>query len=427
MSDLAAASPQNAVDGSAHRRWLGRRALSETVLTNIAILAFGAFTGIVTARTLGPDGRGALALAISVSGITALVAGLGLQQAFAYTVAARRDDVAKAVSLSLWTAVTVGGSAVIVGYPLAGVLSDEPTVTDAVRLALFSIPVNLILGHLIGVIQGLRWARPFNLLRVAVPAAFAVSLLVAIFADGSLSAQGVVALWLVALVVAAAAALVFIRSEMTSLRLPPWPFTRGVLRYGMIVNVGSIAWQANKYVALVVLGAVGTLAQVGGYSVAMGYALPVGVVALAIAFHTLPDIASAQGIAAQAVLARRRIGVAIKATAPLVVAGVLAAPLLIPLAFGSRFRGSVSAAQALVVAEALLALAHVLSEISRGMGRPVLPAVAATIGSIGAFSAIPIVVPQFGIQGAALATVAVYALMLGVLYLGLRRRLHHMV
>jgi O-antigen/teichoic acid export membrane protein len=79
--------------------------------------------------------------------------------------------------------------------------------------------------------------------------------------------------------------------------------------------------------------------------------------------------------------------------------------------------------QALVIGLALLGIAHVISEISRGMGRPGFPALVSGIGSAAAVAVLPLVVPQFGVDGAALALTGVYALVLGILYVGLHRRL----
>jgi enterobacterial common antigen flippase len=147
------------------------------------------------------------------------------------------------------------------------------------------------------------------------------------------------------------------------------------------------------------------------------------VIALAIALHTLPDIAAESAPSTQAALARVRVKMAAVTTIPLVFGAVVAAPVLVPFAFGQSFVESVPAAQVLAIGHALLGMGHVLSEVSRGLGKPGLPAVAEGTGAVATVVLLLLVVPAFGILGAAVVSIAVYTVVLGVLYLGLRAHL----
>jgi O-antigen/teichoic acid export membrane protein len=413
----------NATRAEAPSGWTGRRALSETALVNVAVLAIGALTGIITARILGPDGRGTLALALAVAGVMTVAAGLGLQQALAYKVAAQPDSVGEAIALSIWAGVIVGGLAAVAGIVVAGLIIRDDSAASAVRLALLTVPISAIGGGLAGTVQGMRAARPFNLLRLATPAGFAALLTGGVLTGWELSPVDIVLLYLVAAVASAGVAIAVVRRWLDLRRTPSRAFTRTTLRYGLVVNIGSLAWTANRQLALVVLAAVATLRDVGLFSVAIGYATPVGVAALALALHTLPDVAAEKDRAAQVALARRRLGTTVLITLPLTVGGVLAAPFLVPLAFGDAFSEAVGAAQFLVLAQALLGVNHVLSEISRGLARPGLPAVADGLGAAATILMLPVVVPAFGLAGAAAGTALVFLVVGLVLCLGLRASL----
>jgi O-antigen/teichoic acid export membrane protein len=405
--------------GSAATTWFSRRALSETALVNMALLGLGVLTGVVTARLLGPHGRGVLAVALALSGFTSLVVGMGLQQAFAYRVAIRRSETRQAIRLSIWMAVTVGTLAFAVGFVVAGLAIPQQQTADAIQLSLVSVPIGLLAANLTGVLQGLRRGRAFNLLRLAVPAAYGLLLAIAVLARVDLSVLLVIAMYVAANCVAAVIALACVR-QFVSLGLPLRAFASKALRYGFVVNLGALAYSANRYLSLIALAAVATTTQVGWYAVALGYSTPVGVIALAVALHTLPDIAAEPARPAQAALARARIKVAALTTVPLMLGAVIAAPVLLPFAFGESFVESVPAAQVLALGQALLGIGHVLSEISRGLGRPGLPAAAEGTGALATIVLLFLLVPEFGILGAAVVSTTVYAVVLGVLYLGLR-------
>ena len=384
--------------------WVGRRALGETALVNVALLGCGAVTGILTARLLGPEGRGVVALALAVSGLAGVIAGFGLIQAFAYTVAADRSTLREALSLSLAVGLLPGAVVVAVGYPLSALLVHNQSAVSAVRIALIAVPIGVIGGNLTGVLQGLRRARPFNFLRMAVPLAYFILLSIAALSARRLSAVNVVFLYLVACSFATFAGVFILRGSFDLRRKPSRSFTLSTLRYGIVVNAGSLAWAANKQFALFVLPAVTTLAATGIYSVAISYALPVGIAATAIAIHTLPDIAAQTDLYARASLARRRLRTTLFTTAPLAIAAMVAAPALIPIAFGHAFSSAVIPAEVLVVGQAFLGANHVLSEISRGVGKPGLPAVIEGFGAVGTVIVLPLVVPDFGLVGAAVSS-----------------------
>jgi enterobacterial common antigen flippase len=408
--------------GTAATTWFSRRALSETALVNVALLGLGLLTGVLTARLLGPHGRGVLAVALAVSGFASLVVGMGLQQAFAYRIAIRRAETGQAVGLSIWMAVTVGMLTFAIGFVVAGLVIPQEETAEAIQLALVAIPVGLLAGNLTGVLQGLRRGRAFNLLRLAPPAAYGVLLATAAFAPVDLSVLLAIAIYVAANFIAAMIALMCLRPAV-NVKIPPRSFTSKALKYGLVVNLGSLAYSANRYLSLVALAAVATTTQVGWYSVAIGYSTPVGVIAQAIALHTLPDIAAETTQPSQASLARARIKVAGLMTVPLMLGAVAAAPVLLPFAFGQSFVESVSTAQVLALGQTLLGMGHVLSEISRGLGRPGLPAAAEGTGALATVILLLLIVPEFGILGAAVVSVVVYAMVVGVLYLGLRAQL----
>jgi O-antigen/teichoic acid export membrane protein len=97
------------------------------------------------------------------------------------------------------------------------------------------------------------------------------------------------------------------------------------------------------------------------------------------------------------------------------IALALVTPLLLPLIFGGDFAPAVTSAQILVVAAASLGLGLVLEDTLRGLGDT--PAVLKSEGVGLAFTlvALAILLPRFGIVGAAIASLLGYTATTAVL------------
>jgi O-antigen/teichoic acid export membrane protein len=349
------------------------------------------------------------------------LAGLGLPQAFGMLIAAKPDRAPEAVGLSIWNAFILGGLTVLAGWMLTPVFIPDDQTATVVRVALLAVPVSLIGGGFTGVLQGLRFGRRFNATRLLAPSAYCVGIVI-LSITGAVSAQAVVVIYVLGLVPATLASYTLIDRSCRRLAPPSRAFAASAVRYGMVVSIGGIALAVNRQLAIPVLSVAADLREVGYYAVGMSYALPVGIISVAIALHTLPDIAAAAP-EERVPLVRRRTRSTVISLGAIGGVTVLGAPLLIPLAFGEAFRPAVTTAQLLVVAAALASFVHLQAEIGRGMGRPGLPAAAEAGAVIGTIVMLPLVAPTFGIVGVAAATVGVNALVAVLLRRAIRRLL----
>jgi O-antigen/teichoic acid export membrane protein len=370
------------------------------VVVNGLLLALGLATGILTARLLGPDGRGALALGTAVAGLTTVIVGLGLQQAFAYLVAEKRQTAQMAAGLAMVSGLLAGGFAVALGWLVVPLFVGDATVVLVIRVGLLAVPGSLIASNITGLLQGLRFGRRFNMTRLFQPSAYCAGTVgVALIADAA-TPQAIVGVYAVAASTNALVGYYLLSPSIRRFRMPSRRFTAAALRYGVVAGIGGAALAANTHLAIPILGALTGLRETGLYAIGLSYAIPVTVVASAIAIHTFPDVAAADR-SALAGLVRRRIVITVAGLLPLAMLAALLAPLLIPVVFGQEFRPAVQAAQILVAAQAFRALAYVLADVARGLGRPGLPSMAEMAGVAATVGLLPLVVPELGIEGAA--------------------------
>lgn len=113
--------------------------------TNVAIMAIGLFASIISARGLGPTGKGLVAAVSSFYGIGVQFANIGLHSANVYNISRNQDAVKPAFADSFWLCiVSCCICALIYGVtlPLGGIVGLNPFLS---AFALMMIPASLML------------------------------------------------------------------------------------------------------------------------------------------------------------------------------------------------------------------------------------------------------------------------------------------
>lgn len=97
-------------------------AFGKTLMTTVGITAISFISSVLTARMLGPEGRGLLSAALMIGTLSAGVAQMGLASSYVYHVGASRCF--PYLKLMLCSVVLVGGVAALVGWLGAQLRSD---------------------------------------------------------------------------------------------------------------------------------------------------------------------------------------------------------------------------------------------------------------------------------------------------------------
>lgn len=385
--------------------WSSTSGVAGTAGVNAAIALLGAATGILTARALGPEGRGAVAVAVAVSALAAVIANAGLQQSLTYLVAQRPKQVRHATRVAIWVGAAAGALMCLSALALAPAVVTDPELANLIQLAAVAIPPTILTLSVIGILQGLRLGLQFNTARLLFPSFYLIALASGLLVEGTIEPSGVLVAYVAAAISAAFLAFFLLPKEGRSIAIPRVDFTVMSLRYGRVAAVSAVAVTATSSLAVPFVGLFGGLSETGQFAVGFSFAIPVGTLAAAIAFHTLPDTAAAKSDARRRLL-RSRFRVTVLTLIPIALVAVLSAGTLVPLLFGSEFSSAIGIAQILVAAQCLRALAYVLSDYWRGIGRPGRPAMAdsASLGVL--VLLLPLMVSAAGAVGAAVSIVA---------------------
>lgn len=387
------------------------RAVALTTVTSLALMTMGFTTGVISARLLGPEGRGVLAAAQTIGTLVGTYSMLSLGESLIYFVRTRARPapvVLKSATALALIPVGVAAVAAIAVMPL--VLGADDAALSATRwYCLVGLPF-VLLGFPIAYRLATGDATGWNVLRWIAPTAWLLTLL-GFAVAGSTTVPAIVATFIV--VQLAVAPLLWRRSfrRRGSWRAAPVDRStfRPMVRYGAPLILATVPTTLSArvdqlVVAQLVVATTEPAAELGRYTVSVSLAA-VGVVVLAsvgtILFPHLAALPPSEQIDALARAVRATVIVAFG----VLVASAAAAPVVIPVVFGDEYAVPVVVPTALAVVTALLGLNLVLEAGLRGLNAPVQILLAELAGIIATVALVVALLPPLGISGAALGTI----------------------
>ncbi len=395
----------------AHLLRLGR--LEGAIGVNIVSFGFNVLASIISARLLGPDGRGELA-AMQSWGLLAVSFGtLGIPIAAAYYAGRdpRRTPVVYATAqvLLLLLAVPVYGITYILMPRLLAAQSESVIAGARTFLLIVFIQFGGYLPYY--VLRGLGRLGIWNAIRVQFSllwlAVFAVGYL-----TGKLSPLFAVKGYLAAMAFHSA---VWMAVMFLSIRGPYRPelaISPSLLRYGLPSMLSSVPRELNTRANQLVMAAFLAPQTLGLYVVAVAWGGLPGLVTSSFAQLAFPRLAALQDPEQQRAYLQLTLRMSVLIGMVLGLGAIVMAPLLIPLVYGQDFVTAVPAALILVGAGFLSSLNNVIQESFRGMGMPKWPMVAEVVGLVSTVCLLPALLPRFGLIGAAIASLVSYTLVL---------------
>ncbi len=373
-------------------------------------LACGLASGVIIARTLGPAAKGAISVYTLIAGFLALAGNLGLGLANVHLVARGSYQARTAWANSLWVAVIVGGLLSVAAFflaPLAGIALHRPVDMGLFAICLLSVPWLLWFDYQINLLRGLQDITGFNqvnLLRQACRLALLL-LLVTVLHGGTGCA-----LWSFNIALAAVCAVCWwkIRRTGNTGLGPSWHQLKAAMAYGMKGQLGQFIQFFNYRLDIILLALFWSNREVGIYTTAVFAAELVWYIPAAVATVLLPKISSVTA-AQQAVRLSSR---AIRHTAfwSLSAAAVLAAlarPLVTGL-YGPGFAPAVPALWILLAGVVALAPGKIIVSHLAAIGKSQYVTYLALAGLGLTVTLDLLLIPRFGIPGAATASALAY-------------------
>jgi O-antigen/teichoic acid export membrane protein len=377
----------------------------------------GFLTSVVGARLLGADGLGAAGIAVALATVAGVVGNGGINISTIYLLGQRQAD-ARPVLAAL-IPIAVAGALLAAALLLIAGVAIGPAVGLDGRTDLFLagaiLAASTVLYEFVGaVVLGLGQTRSYvtsELVRGAGTLMITAVVLVALLRTD----VGFVAASATAILAAAALNARRIVSVLgiVAPQVDP-PLANEALGIGLRGQVGNILQLMNLRLDQLLVPAFLSLSSAGIYLIAVRISEALAQVGSAAASLIFPEVAR-QADARDTSLTER----AVRATTVLIAAagiglGLLAEPFL-AIAFGQEFAEGSLALRLLLVAMLPLSIARILAGDLKGRGRPGTVSVAMGIAAVVTIGLDVLLIPRFGIAGAAAASVVAYALSAAVL------------
>ena len=371
---------------------------------NGGLVLLALVTGPVTARVLGPEGRGELAAILTVLVLTPLILDFGLAD-FVTRERARGAPAGQTLGTAIPLALGFSLLGVVLAWPLGELLGQGRDVVEHfVRLSLLLMPL-FVFGWMV---QGVaRGAQRFEVIRrwQLIGAGGSGIVILGLAAIGELTVTSAVVATIVLSITALGVSLPVLRGTGR------WRFDARVVRPAL--GFGARSWlfavsaAANHRLDQAVMAAVVSSAELGYYAVAAGLtAIASGFVG-AVTTALLPRVAQ-EGI--HAVPRVVRVSVLVM-TASLAVLTAIA-PFAVPLLFGSDFDRAVPLVAILAVATVFMGVSAVIGSALQGHGRPQDSARPQIAGLLVTILGLALTLDPLGAVGAALVSCAAYAAVL---------------
>ena len=383
-------------------------AAATTYATNVVVSVLSLANVLVVARTLGPSGRGAVALLIAIATLSGQAGSLGVEEANANIGGAEPRLRPTLATNSLILAATLG---VATSGLVGGIVALAPSVGGGVRTALLdvalaSIPLVIAKQYLNLLVQSEYRFRTTNFAWISGPATTAAVNSTAA-ALGVLTVEVAIGAWMFGQALGLAILLVSV-ARGAGFGRPDARVGRRALGFGLKTYVGRLMDLGNYHADQWLLGAISGTRALGLYSVAVAWAESLYYLPGVLVLVQRPDLVRERAREAARRAARVFRVSLLLAALPAVVLG-LAAPFLCTVVFGSRFAGSVPQLQVLALSAFGIVALQLLGNALTAQRMPLRKAAAAGVGFAVTLGVDIALIPRFGGLGAAIGTSAAWS------------------
>ncbi len=386
------------------------RSVTLNILGAATSLSMGFFSSLLLARWLGPSDRGLLAIMVQVYGVAMAVAAVGLPIAVMYF--ASRPEARTGALLGTNVVCSLVLALVFVPVfwllrgPIASVFAHGQGGLAWV-LAGTMVPLTFLDWTTHNQLLGKLRFGLYNVLVVLAKGASLIGVVLLVGYAGLGVTGGLIAL-------GAASVVMIVGSLPPLLKQGPPVFDRSLLRsmvrYGSRVQVGTLLQLLNYRLDVIVLQFFRPLADVGYYVVAAMLAELVITVGNAFQSSVLPLVSHYEGQELQATTSASSLKHHGILAAAATLANVVFAPLVILYAYGPRFHPALVPLFILLPGMWFLGTGTVVAGDLRGRDHPGLSSAVAGLAVVVTVALDVVLIPLFGVPGAAVASVVAYTI-----------------
>lgn len=380
-----------------------------TFVTKILFLGGSFIISVILARLLGPEGKGQVTALFVIPNLTITLANLGIRQASAYYIGQKKYTIQEILSSSLllWIISSVVSMIIVFAYYLIPSTSNYTVLMMAIGASY--VPVKVFIAYMNGILQGQQKITILNVKFIIdlIVHIVLVILLVWVFDFGVVGAAAAKLLTVFAVIYYS----IHIVSQSAKFKLK---YIKGVpqdlFKKGIIFALAVFVLQLNYKIDIVFLENMVDSYDLGLYSV--GVALAELIWQLPAAIAVVLFTRSANSLSDEE--AGQRSAKLLRITwIPLIIASIIfwiIAPVFVQIVYGNAYAESGQVIRILLPGIALMVLFKILNANLSGRGKPLFALRIYIVTLIVNIVLNLILIPTYGIYGAAMASTISYTL-----------------
>ena len=392
------------VPASPHVASLRGNSIARLVADLLGIV-FALVAATVTARLLGPAGKGYYSSLVLLTGLFVQLFSAGLGEAAIVLSGRGRASLQGAASATAFAVVPLSVAGALLFFLIARFFVPTPTGDPSIAPVFAALMVGVIVLYTTSVSFLVAKERLVPVAAASVLSNGATTVLVWLFlAVFHLGAAGALLAAVLGSGSALLVTLVLIRRSGLSLR-PQWDasYLKRATRFGAALQFSNLLVLLTARIDLVLVYRLSTAAEAGSYSIALTVGSLVGAVPIAISYASFPRLSLLGEREAGALTAQVfRVGIA----SALVAAAGLAVvtPFAVPIVFGQPYAGAVGPTLLLIPGGVLWSAQWLLCRAAAARGAPAALLVSFAVGFSIMVSLDLVLIPPLGAMGAALAS-----------------------
>ncbi|ANS73299.1 hypothetical protein AWM70_00800 [Paenibacillus yonginensis] len=378
----------------------------KTMFFSIFILLINMLTGVLTARFLGPTGRGEQTAMVNWSQFLAFCMTFGIPSALVYNAKRRSEQTGGLYATALLMGVGFGGIAMAVGILVLPMWLDsfEHDVVLFSQWSMILCPLIVISQINNAILQVRDEYRQYNRLRYLVPLTTLLMLVVLILTGTMNAHTSAIAYLLPAVPFYIAMTVRMLRIYGRQLKVSLDNFKR-LFTYGLGSYGNDLMGQVSLYIDQILIAGLLNPSDLGLYAVAVSLAKMVSVFSNSIIVVLFPK---ASGLDKQEAvdITFRAFRISMAATLLASLALMLIAPYVLTLLYGAEFKAALSVFRLLLLQTAIGGGTMVLAQAFMALGKPKVVTLLQGLGLALVVPMLFLVVPHFGLIGAGYAMLA---------------------
>ena len=380
------------------------------LFTRLLVVALNFSAILIIARILGPTDFGSFSVVTLIPSILFLLGSFGVNSACVYYIGKDRKQSKALFSNALYLSILIGVAIVgafVFSFDIIAPLLSNPVAANLLKLVVWTVPFLIAKYYTDGILQGLYKIGLYNYSNIIYSGGFLFILLMLELARGLDLAYALTA-WSLGYILSVSFAVGAIASHVRGFSKPNLAVSGRLVCYGFQGYAAQLCMVLLYRVDILFVNYYAGAANAGYYTVASRLTETLWLIPDAVSLVLFPKLMLSLGDSGKTV-ARVLRHVMMMTLVTVVVMALLAWPL-ITIVFGREYLNALSALLILLPGVLFATVYKVVSRWFFSEGRPMIASYIALVALIANIALNIVLIPVYGINGAALASTICYAI-----------------